>query len=199
MYVRKELLARGDEEIAGLKQLRLVYRSTFNMKYFYYLMHEWFVDEGFGTRDDASFPEVMYIHRDSGKDKEIWWRWRFETTSPTGPLFRWCFDFEGHVLGHKEVEILVGGEKVKADSGELEIFVTPYCYITSSKWDKNPLLKAFKPVLRNVVYRKMVDKEKKLYERKLWEAQEAVKTYLKLETYLPEHKEAAFYPKADFS
>ena len=200
IYKRSDLVQGEDKKIEGVPNLRIVYRDTFNLKYFYLLMHEWFIDNGFtgGSRDDEVFPEAMFIHRDFGDMKQLWWRWRFMKTSPTSPLFRWHVDVDVQILGLKTVETVVNGQKVKADSAEFEIFLTPTLFLNTSKWKENPVTKFMAPVLENVVYRKLIEEEKKIFENIVWRMQEAIKTYFKLETYLPERQSHEFHPKADF-
>jgi hypothetical protein len=206
IYKRPDLLKGDDDKIDVVPTLRLVYRDTFNLKYFYLLLHEWFIDndfavdgDGYPTRSDEDFPETVFIHRNFGSDVQIWWRWRFERPSPTGPLFRWCVDVDVQILGLKQVETVVNGQKMKVDSAEFEIFITPSLFMTTGRWKKNPILAQLKPMLYETVYRKMRNKEKDLFENKMWQLQESVKTYFKLGTYLPERQNQEFHPKSDMT
>ncbi len=180
--------------------LRIVYRDIFNLKYFYLLLHEWFVDNSFvPDREDQKFPETMFIHRDFGTYNQMWWRWRFERDSPSGPLYRWNIDIDVHILGHKVVETVINGQKIKADNAEVEIFVTPGLYFKTSKWKDSPFLKQLQPVLTEFVYRKRNEEEIKLFEHTVWRCQEAIKTYFKLEVYLPERQSHEVHPHSDFT
>ena len=207
VYAREELLERDDRKLgipAG--SLKIVYRDTFNLKYLYYLLHEWFIDNGFlldkkgnPIREDADFPETMFVHRDFGNNQQIWWRWRFERISPTSPLFRWNIDLDMHILGLKQVESVINGQKVKADSAEIEVVVTSNLFLRISEWKKNPITEYLAPVLEKFVYRKLISTEKRLFETKVWELQESIKTYFKMPTYLPERQLHEFHQKTDFT
>jgi len=187
IYTRKELQQGDDLALETPKQLRVVYRDVLNLKYLYYMLHDWFLDNGWVTsREDPDFPETALIHRDLSFGGHIVFRWRFKKQSPTGALYRWHLDIDCQVLGLKSVETVVNGQKVKADSGEIEFFISPALYMTTSRWDKNPLLKVIKPILIKQVYRKQIQEEQRLYENELWRFQEALKSYFRLERYLPE-------------
>lgn len=198
IFKRTDLVKGGDEQIVTVGTLRVVYRDIFNLKYIYLLMHEWFIDNNFvSSRADEDFPEVMFVHRDFGPYKQLWWRWRFEKPSPNGKYLRWCIDIDMQILGHKVVETVINGQKMKVDSAEVEVFVAPALYLRTSDWKKNFLLELFTPALRWVIYRDRIEKDKKEFEQVVWECQEAIKTYLKLETYLPERQGHEFHAKVD--
>ena len=88
------------------------YKEVFNLKHLYTLVHEWLFEEGWCTRKDEDFPEIMYSQRDSSFGKDLWVRWRLkknpEGTPKKGPaFFQYEFDIEYHTVGIKDTEIIV--------------------------------------------------------------------------------------------
>lgn len=176
----------------------LNYKDVFDMKYLYLLMHEWMIEEGYCTRADEEFPEKMYLERITPAGKEIWIRWRMRKVpyEKRTKLFRWDLDIDFHILTLKEVEVMHKGQKFKADKGEVEITCQANLVIDPDReWEKHWFLKHFKKL---IIYRLFKNKLE-WHRLNLWEdayrLQEAVKTYLKLETYLPEREGGEFWAK----
>ena len=42
---------------------RVKHKDFFHLKNLYTLLHEWLVEEGWGTRTDPDFGERLYLHR----------------------------------------------------------------------------------------------------------------------------------------
>jgi hypothetical protein len=77
----------------------------------------------------------------------------------------------------------------------VDFVIQPGLYFCSSQW-KGSWLEPFVPFLRNVVYRKQIDAEKKRFDDYLWRLQDVVRTYFKLVTYMPEREGFEVYQKA---
>jgi len=175
----------------------LNYKDVFSMNYLYLLMHEWMIEEGYCTRADEEFAERMYLERITPGGKEIWIRWRMQKKDPQGSkLFRWDLDIDFHVLTLKDVEVMHKGQKFKADKGEVEVTCQANLVIDpEQEWENHWFLKHFKKL---VIYR-LLKNRLEWHRLNLWEEayrlQEALKTYLKLETYLPEREGAEFWAK----
>ena len=184
VVIEHRLAERGKETVA-LPTARITYNDVFSLKYLYTLMHEWFVDRGYASRKDETFPETFYLQREAISGREVWVRWRLEReVGPKPSLWTLAFDIDIHVLFLKEVEVLIQGKKVKADKGEVEIEIRPFVIVDFSAWEKqNPLWKFAKQVLLKRFYRR----QRGAYEDEMvtdsFALQEAIKTYLKLETF----------------
>jgi hypothetical protein len=201
LYKRTDLQVGKNTKLQAPKELRVLYRDICSLKYFYWMMHEWFIDNGWtaGSRLDQDFPEVQCTLREQPIGNELWFRWRFTKESPNGALYRWHIDLDAHVLGAKQVETIINGQKVKVDSAEIEVWINSLCLMMTAKWENNALMKSFKDVLIKTIYRKAIDREEEQFEKVVWECEEMVKTYFKMPTYLPERQGNEFYQKADMT
>jgi hypothetical protein len=200
-YKLEDIYKGQNEDYTPIKQMRVVYRDLLDVKAFYVLMHEWFVDNRFATREDESFPETRFVFRDFGTSKQVWWCWRLKHLdgSPFNKdHFLWRVDLDVHVLGWTKVDTVIGGKKATVDKAEVEVFITPRLYLLSEKWEKAGF-GWLKPFLTNVLYKKMISKEKDEFENMTLRLQEAVKTYFKLPTYLPSREGREWSPKVEFS
>jgi hypothetical protein len=197
-YKLDDIYKGKNDELAPIKLMRVSYRDLMDVKAFYVLMHEWFVDNGFCDRTDEAFPEVRYVHRDFGTSKQVWWSWRFRKDSPYNKtFFEWRIDLDVHILGWTKVETVIGGKKASVDKAEVEVFIIPRFFLLKEKWE-NAGLGIFSDFLQKVWYKNMISKEKKQFENMTLRLQEAIKTYFKLPTYLPTREGHEWEPKAEF-
>ncbi len=171
------------------------YKDVFDLKYLYLLMHEWLVEEGFCDRDDSKFREVFYFEKeDPAAGKFYHFRWRFTKERPLGStLYSYDLDVNTMVLTLKDVELAIKGKKVKAQKGELEVQIVASLVEDPKGKFRKPWLKPFE----FFIYKKLLRRQKEYHEDNLKEEatrfQESIKTYLKLETYLPEREHADFW------
>lgn len=175
------------------------YKDVFSLSYLYMLMHEWLCEQGWATRADEDFPEVQYLQKERPAGREIWARWRLDKNPFPGSnqKFWWyMLDIDIHVLTLKEVELVVKDKKLKADKGEVEVNVVANLIIDKEKeWDKNPWLKPFKEFfLKKFMLKKKEQLKKQLYNE-AYDLQEAIKHYLKLETFTEAVKGKEFWAK----
>lgn len=164
------------------------YKDVFMFEDLYVLMYEWLVANGYATRADEKFPEKYYLDRTGAAGKEVWIRWRCKKIPTSGVRNFWRFDLDIdiHVLGLKDVELVVENKKIKANKGEVEVeVVANLIFDASGEWSKNSLLKPF----RNIYYKKIISKEKsqmeKMFYNEAFDFRDAISNYLKLETFLP--------------
>lgn len=192
---------------AGLNYLEAAkfvvnYKDVFSMKYVYSLIREWLIEEGYATRDDEKFPEVYYLQKEHpvvGKD--LWIRWRL-TKNPlphkteSSMFWKFMLDIDMHILGMTDVEVLVKDKKLKVNKGEIEFQVLAnLVWDASRSWEKSTWLKPFK----NIYFKRFMREQREELKDKLYEdayrLQGAIKTYLKLESYLPEKEGEAFWKR----
>jgi hypothetical protein len=175
---------------------------VYSWSYFYKLLHEWLLDNKYCTDKDEDFREVLFEQIDRPFGAEIWLRWRVSKKGrdlgPYNELFRYDMDINFHILGQKEVEVVSGGKKYKADKGELEVEAIGYLQIDpDEKVKKHWLGKHFDDFIFKTFLKKKVKQHKKQVMYDMQRLQEAIKTYLKLEAYLPERELSEFYQKRD--
>ena len=190
------------KEIGDLGDFKITFKETYNWDNFYEMFHEYFVDEGYAPRNDAEFKEILYQHIERSWGSEMWVRWRLskEATKSFKGLFRYDIDIDMHILGQTSVELVIGGKKIKAHKGEIEVNAKGYLIIDPKGEIRNNWLgQHFYDFVFNVFLKKTVKGHMFQLMQDMQRAQDAVKTYLKLETYLPERELGEFYTKRDGS
>lgn len=174
------------------------FKDVFDLDQFYILLYEWLVEKGYVTRADETFPEKYYMDRTGAAGKEVWFRWRPKRHPVSGNKFwRFDLDIDVHVLGLKDVELVVQNKKIKAHKGEVEVMVSAnMIFDASGEWRKDSFLKPF----RSFYFKRFLSKKKDFLEKEFYneafEFRDAVNAYLKLETYLPSKLAGMeFWPK----
>ncbi|HIH38608.1 hypothetical protein J4460_01395 [Candidatus Woesearchaeota archaeon] len=184
---------------------RVKHLDYFHMRNLYFMMHEWFIEEGWATRVDYDFGEKFYLHREHAKrGDEIWFWWRLTKGAPgqsgPNPFYEWHLDLDCHVVLLTEVEVVHEGEKFKANYGEPEIKVRAYILVDpKGTWQKKIILKDMYDVFTKRVWKAELQSQRIQLYREAYRLQEAIKTYMKLQLYLPEPEMAKWYPRKDFT
>lgn len=169
MTIIKNKYTDYDSEVIKIADYIVNFKDVFILEHAYKRMREWFIEEGYATSSDASFPEVFYLDTEGRAGKELWIRWRF-TKSPLGgkmkEFWRYDFDVDIHVLTLVQIETIVDNRKIKADKGEVEIQVKANLAMNwAKKIKKNSLLSPF----RNIIYRVFLHDTRKRLEKELYE------------------------------
>lgn len=176
------------------------FKDVFSLKYIYMVLHEWLIEEGYATRDDETFPEVYYLQKENPAfGKEIWWRWRM-TKNPYAPgkskFWKFMMDIDVHVLGLGDAEVMVKDKKIKVNKGEIEFQVAAYILTDASKeWEDNAWLKPFKKIYLGRIAKSKKEELKRQLYNETYRLQDVIKTYFKLESFLPEKEGEAFWSK----
>lgn len=168
-------------------------REVFNMAYAYFLMHEWLIENDYATRNDWEFPEKYFMQRDSPAGYELRVRWRCVKKKTRDPLFHYKMDINWWALAVKDTEVVVKGKKLKMNTGELEIKLFPRM-VLNPDYIKGPYARQFfkKFFLKRIIKKKVEALRKDLFDD-AYRLQEALKTYLKIETYLEEPELKKFF------
>ncbi len=173
-------------------------RDAYNLMYAYTMIHDWIVEEGWASRDDAKFSETYYIQRSHPTaGKEIWMRWRLEKQPPgtKGKLFTYMMDLDFKVIGLKDTEIAWKGQKVKADRSEFELSCRAALIIDKSKeWEKSPFKRIKELYTRRVLKQTILVHRKAIYSD-AYRLRDLVMGYLKLETFMPVKEAGEFFVK----
>lgn len=177
------------DPVAGLM---IVGREVFNLPYLYFLFHEWLIENGYASRADFKFGEKYFMQRESTAGSEIRVRWRCQKKSKDD-LFIYKLDINWWLVAVKETEIVVKGKKLKANTGECEIKLWPRM-ILNPDYNKGEWLPKFINgiFLNRIIKHKREEMRKQLYND-AFRLQEALKTYLKIETYLEEPELKRFF------
>ncbi len=180
---------------------KIALRDVYSLDYLYTLMHEWLLEYGY-CGSDEDFKEIMYEHIDGGRGAELWIKWRLSKSAVVtfAPLFSYNVDINFHIMGQKEVEVVLGGKKVKADRGEVEIEIVGYMVLDPKKKVKSHWLgQHFYDFIFTVLLKGKAKMNERGLQGDLARFQEAIKSYLKLETYLPERELSSIYQKRDLT
>ena len=184
--------------------MKIVHKDVFNMEMIYFFLHEWMVEFNWAAPGEPDWPEVLYLQREGAAGTELWIKWRFrkggsEDQSPlTGnknsekTIFQWEMDMDWHVLGMKEVEILVKGKKLKMNSAEVEIQFYPRIML-NPEFKKEDIFNRMRDFLMKRYFKKKIDYEEDQLYIDATRLQEAIKGYFKLETFLSEPAFERFY------
>ena len=177
-----------DVEYKEVTKYSVKYLEVFVLKDLYRRMYEWLVENGYATRSDADFPEKYYLDRGGAAGKEVWFRWRTKKNPLPGKQQFWRFDInvDCHVLGLKDVELVVQNKKFKANKGEVEVVVAANLIMDASgDWSKNTLLKPF----RSLYFKRALAKKKDMLEKELYkdafDFRDIITDYFKLKSYIP--------------
>jgi len=135
-----------------VKDININFKDVFHLKNLYKVIHDWIIQEGFGPDKDM---EVLYYQWDkqtAGTEHWIWWR----TERESGDKYlKYRIDVDMHTLGITKAEVVVGGHKMKTNTGEVDVHITGYMvYDYEDKWKKSKFLSMF-----HDFYRKRIKKE----------------------------------------
>ncbi|MBI4151238.1 hypothetical protein HY492_03870 [Candidatus Woesearchaeota archaeon] len=180
----------------------VLYKDVYSWGTLYKLMHEWLLENRYCSPNDEEFREILYEHIERSWGSEVFTRWRLSKTDLKSfkGLYRYDLDVDVHILGQKEVEVVTNGKKMKADKGEVEVAIKGYLIEDpDGKVKKHWLGQHFS----DFIFKVFLKKVRRNHEIALYfdaqRFQEAVKNYLKLDTYLPEKEAQEFFPKRDLT
>ncbi|MFC1769313.1 hypothetical protein ACFLZX_06145 [Nanoarchaeota archaeon] len=190
------------EPCRTIPEFRVKYKDVFHMKNLYVMLHEYLLDEGFvDTTGDHNEIEKLYMEKTiqkgihgGGKEMWIWWRLIKKPEGKYSGFFRHHLDIDFHLMYGKDTELLHQGKKIKANSGELEIFFRPWIEADSQgKWHGHWFLKHALPLYIERIMSHDLDKREKELWREAYRVQGQVKKYLDLRQFIPVAE--PFHPK----
>ncbi len=180
---------------------RIKYKDYFHMKNLYIMIREWLIEEGFANRDDPAFPEEFYLQREHQKaGEELWIWWRFEKKAGEGmhrggSYWSYFLDVDFHIILLREVEVMHQGTKYKTNWGEPEITIwAKLMYDPEGKWRKSLLMSELHKLFFKRLFKKEFESHRLELYREAYRLSEAIKTFLKLKTYMPEPELQKWWP-----
>ena len=179
-----------------LSLIRLKRKSKFDMKAFYYMMHEWMVQEQWASRDDKKFPEIFAGRNDAAAGgSEVWWFWR--PKKPSNKFMQWELKINAHIMFLRNVEEVVDGKKFKTNHGDLEVWIRVVHVLDPGKaWRNHSILKHFVNLYVNRLYKKEIEMDKLQLKNEAYRFQEAMKAFLGIMTANKESEhQGRFFPK----
>jgi hypothetical protein len=188
------LIDPKNDQIAGMLgetacETKIKYRDVFHLKNLYRYMHEWLINDGWGSHTDSKWPEELYFTNQRSDGEEIWvWRRlnKFRQNKESG-YFKKFMDVDMHILYLKNQEIVLNGQKLKANNGECEIIIRGRLAVDPDKqWRKHWFLKHI-----NEWWWESFQDDKKEYERQelyqdCYKFHAAIKSFFKMYQVEPE-------------
>lgn len=183
-----------------VRSFRFNFKDVFSLEYLYKRVHEWLIEEGYcsgggGPRGDQ-WMEKLYLERDLGGSKQVWIWWRADKNYASS-FFKFYLDVDYHILGLVPHEIVVDGQKIKTNKGEVDAFVTIRMELDPDKsWDKSFLLKNryLQKFYVNRIYRRQIENVENEAVRDAARLLGAIKQYFQMESWVPEYAEKPFHP-----
>ncbi|MBI4146563.1 hypothetical protein HY489_04465 [Candidatus Woesearchaeota archaeon] len=175
---------------------KIVFKESFNLGYFYTILHDYLVEEGWASREHHDFPEIYYLQRDNPNfGKELRIRWRLSRSAPgtKAGLFHYTLDLDWYLLGLKDAEVVYKGQKVKANKGEFELTCSGALIIDKGKEWEESSFKSLKTFLIKRALKKQFEMHKKNVHEGAYRVRDFVMNYFKMPVLLPEKEE--FYAR----
>jgi len=182
-------------KIKGLTKIppmRVKYKDIFDMKAFYEALHEWLLENGWQDLEERGAIikdhwESYYNEKvDRSGAKEIWIRWRTFKRPPDTEGINYYLDFDFHNVALVPTEIVKDGQKIKANKGELDLFIKAAIEEEyKGKFGKNKFLKYFQDIFSSRVYKKIFEQRKKELYQEAYTVQAFIKQWFKMKRYLP--------------
>ncbi len=192
--------------VQAVPLFRVKYKDIFDIKAFYEALHEWLLEYDWKDLEDST-PELntdhwetYYAERiDQTGAKEIWWQWRCVKDPSNAPMLRYYFDLNVHCIAITSAEVVKEGMKLKVNKGEIEMFMQSNIEkLYESEFDRNKvwgwLLRRFKNMFTQRVYRKILEERKKELYQETYALQNFIKQWFKLKRYLPYEEVKGFFP-----
>ncbi len=181
-------------------EARVRHREEFHMKNLYILLHDWFIEEGWVERKDHEWPEHFYLLREAQIGTEMWIWWRFKKVPEDNAYYRYLLDVFWHIVGAKDIEVMRQGKKYKTNWADLELMFQSrlemdYQHETGKGWRDHKLLGPIHEVFHKRIFKNELEKRRIDLYRDTYRAQEVVKTYLGMKTYMPEPEAHEYWPE----
>ncbi|HLC52249.1 MAG TPA: hypothetical protein VJI98_03340 [Candidatus Nanoarchaeia archaeon] len=187
---------QGDQLIKdAVPQIRIKYKDIFDLNEFYKALREWFNDKQWVDEEDKNEHwETYYGERLAGGSREIWWWWRLFKKAPDSDYLKYYIDIDVHCLGIVDTEVIVNGNKLKVNKGEIDFYMKGMIEKTyEAEFEKNWLLREVKDIFSRRIYRKNLEQRRKELYQEMYELNNFIKQWLKLKRYLPYEEAPDFF------
>ncbi|MEM0230999.1 MAG: hypothetical protein QXW00_02840 [Candidatus Woesearchaeota archaeon] len=171
-----------------LPEIAFRYKATAAYKPLYEMLHDWFIENGYQdlTDNKDSFMEPFYSHEESGSTyvMNIWWRFK-KPSSNSRITYKINMEYLGVAVS--DVEVQFKDKKIKAQKGELNIFINGTVELDYGKeWDKSWFMKLFLEFFKRRVWIKEMEMHKKILLDEVNKLYSIIKMYFELYQYTPE-------------
>ena len=176
--------------------MKIKYKDIFDLKLFYKALHEWLLEHEWGDVDgDADHWESYYGEKvDQGGAKELWFYWRMKKAAPDKKELVYHLDMNFHCLGLVTKEIIKDGKKMKANKGEVEMFIIPWIQpLYEKKFREHPILGSLLNLFKKRIYDENIEIAKKEFYQEAYTLNNFIKQWFKLKRYLPYEETKDFF------
>lgn len=182
--------------------MKVKYKDIFDMGQFYEALKEWMQEHDW-TAFDGGLEEWETFFGEKigqGGGKELWIWWRLLKKAPETEAFAYHLRINFHIIGLSPTEIIKGGQKIKAEKGEVEMEFEAYLeekYRTKFESEKGLfgfILKETKEMFTKRIYTNIIDQRKKELYQEVYALNTFIKQWFKMKRYLPYEEAKNFYP-----
>ena len=174
-------------DIAGdrITSVTLKFEEALSMKEFYKFLHEWLVINGYCSPPFDGYIEKYYLEKiDQSNSKEIWFWWRTSRIPKDSPYFKFFLNVDVHVMGLKDAEVTIRGQKVKANKGEVEIMLNAWLEVDYKfNYEKNPFVAPFLGRFKRLIYRRDIIQNAGIVKREATGLIEDLKKWFELKPF----------------
>ncbi len=182
-----------------IPQFRIKFRDVFHLRNLYIMMHEYLGEEGWkgslgsGHVFEQGDIETLYSEKFfqkglhlGGKEMWVYWRLKKDYEGKFSGYFRNKLDVDMHMAYIQDIEVMHQGKKMRAQRGEIEIFVRPRVELDyNNEWGNHWLLKHFKRLYEDRIMSQEMDKREKELWREAYRFQGKIKRFLNMRTFIP--------------
>jgi len=181
-----------DRKIVKTIEQRVKYNGVFNLQALYDVMHDWLVEEEWGSPKNNKFGETMFkkFERPNNmKDFRIHWRLKKQVN----PYIQHIMDIDFNILFITDVETIYKGKKIKTNKSDCDINLrirTEYDY--GGKWSQHPLLKHIAILFPKRIYWKELEENRIRAYRDSYRFQQAIKDFWGLKSWAEEPEKGSY-------
>ncbi len=194
-----------------IRTMKLKYKDVFSLGEFYDGLAYWIQERGWKSFDNVEEQWETYFSEKIAQSgaKEMWFWWRLAKPAPdtnvnpkTGEseTIQFHLFLTFHIIGLASTEVIKGGQKIKADKGEMEIETEAYIdeiYKKKFKEEKGFfgfVLKEATNIFTKRIYVNTLDQRKKELYQEAYALNNFIKQWLKMKRYLPYEESKNFFP-----
>ncbi len=178
-----------------LPQLTIQYRDPFLFKTLYFLIYDWLMINDY--RDEDRGEKWIEKHYEEQRHKDlrhfrIWWRTYKILNNSSFVKYHMDVNYLG--LAIQQVEIMKEGERIKAESGEMNVFINGWIEVDFKDYfKKNFIMRSFEDVFKTRWMKKNLEGHKEELKRDTFMLQGTVKKFFELWHSMP--TEVIFHKK----
>ncbi|MBW2988674.1 hypothetical protein DRJ48_05070 [Candidatus Woesearchaeota archaeon] len=165
-----------------LPTLTVQYRDVFLFKTLYFMIYEWLMDNGYHDEDggEKRLEKHYEEHRHGDlRHYRIWWR-PFRIPANSG-FVKYHLDIDYLGLAIQQVEIMREGRRIKAQSGEINVFINGWIEVDFQEYfKKNFIMRYFEDTFKTRWMKKNLEGHKAELKRDAFRLHGVVKKFFDL-------------------